>query len=66
MLKELPERIEASIKPFKKTRVVNFPEKAHLGWIGGSIVGSLNTFETLPITKQEYAEIGELVVHIVC
>lgn len=35
-------------------------------WIGGSILGSLSTFEQMWISKQEYEEYGPTIVHRKC
>jgi actin len=37
-----------------KIKVVAPPERKFLVWIGGSILSSLSTFQTMWITKQEY------------
>ena len=35
-------------------------------WIGGSILTSLSTFDSMWVTKQEYNESGPSVVHRKC
>ena len=49
-----------------KVKVVAPQERKFLVWIGGSILSSLSTFQTLWITKQEYEETGASIVHKKC
>ncbi|KAL6745391.1 hypothetical protein V8C86DRAFT_1800208, partial [Haematococcus lacustris] len=35
----------------------------HLVWIGGSILSSLSTFQSMWITREEYLETGPNIVH---
>lgn len=71
MFKGLPERLgkevsnlvsSSSVKP----KVVAPPERKYSVWIGGSILSSLTTFQTMWITKQEYDESGPTIVHNKC
>jgi actin len=70
MFKNLPERLTkeignlapSSIKP----KVVAPPERKYSVWIGGSILSSLTTFQTMWITKKEYDEAGPTIVHNKC
>eukprot|EP00758_Cryptobia_borreli_P007901 Tbor_TRINITY_DN5337_c4_g2::TRINITY_DN5337_c4_g2_i1::g.4239::m.4239/K05692/ACTB_G1; actin beta/gamma 1 len=71
MFKGLPERLgkevtnlvsSASVKP----KVVAPPERKYSVWIGGSILSSLTTFQTMWITKQEYDDSGPTIVHNKC
>lgn len=39
------------------------PDRIHSAWIGGSILGSLSTFEKMCISKEEYLEYGHEVIH---
>jgi actin beta/gamma 1 len=39
------------------------PERKYSVWIGGSILGSLSTFQNMWISKEEYDESGPGVVH---
>jgi len=41
-----------------KIKVVAPPERKYSVWIGGSILSSLSTFQTMWITKGEYEESG--------
>jgi len=69
--KGLPERLNkevtnlvssSSVKP----KVVAPPERKFSVWIGGSILSSLTTFQTMWITKQEYDDSGPSIVHNKC
>lgn len=44
----------------------NTTERRHSSWLGGSILASLGTFHQLWISKQEYEEHGEAIVHARC
>ena len=67
---ELEDRIAKEVKylasPEMKVRVIASPERKNLTWIGGSILSSLSTFETMWITKEEYDEAGPGIVHRKC
>ena len=49
-----------------KIKVVAPQERKFLVWIGGSILSSLSTFQTMWITKAEYQETGSSIVHRKC
>lgn len=49
-----------------KIKVVAPPERKFSVWIGGSILSSLSTFQTMWITKGEYEESGASIVHRKC
>jgi len=65
----LPERIAKGVKNLvpdamkSKVEVVAAPERAYSVWIGGSILSSLSTFETMWVTKAMYEEGGVSVIH---
>merc|ERR1712215_95985 len=46
-----------------KIKIVAPPERKYSVWIGGSILASLSTFQTMWITKEEYEESGPGIVH---
>lgn len=46
-----------------KTTIVAPPERENSVWIGGSVLASLSTFQTMWVTKQDYDETGPSVVH---
>jgi actin-related protein len=70
MYKGMPERLAkevgnlapSSVKP----KVVAPPERKYSVWIGGSILSSLTTFQTMWIQKREYDESGPGIVHNKC
>ena len=49
-----------------KIKVIAPPERKYSVWIGGSILSSLSTFQTMWITKEEYDESGPTIVHRKC
>jgi len=49
-----------------KIKVVAPAERKFSVWIGGSILSSLSTFQTMWITKQEFEESGPSIVHRKC
>eukprot|EP01124_Arcella_intermedia_P037183 TRINITY_DN989_c1_g4_i1.p1 TRINITY_DN989_c1_g4~~TRINITY_DN989_c1_g4_i1.p1 ORF type:complete len:362 (-),score=68.22 TRINITY_DN989_c1_g4_i1:45-1130(-) len=50
----------------KKVKCVAPPERKIFPWIGGSILASLSTFQSMWISKEEYDESGPLIVHQKC
>jgi actin-related protein len=42
------------------------PERKYSVWLGGSILASLSTFQTMWINKQEYDESGPSIIHRKC
>jgi len=49
-----------------KIKVIATPERKYSVWIGGSILSSLNNFQTMWITKAEYDDSGPQIVHRKC
>ena len=49
-----------------KIKIIAPPERKYSVWIGGSILASLSTFQTMWITKAEYDESGPAIVHRKC
>jgi len=49
-----------------KVRIVAPPERKYAVWIGGSILSSLQTFQQIWISKQEYDESCPSIVHRKC
>ncbi|XP_061169243.1 actin, cytoplasmic-like [Saccostrea echinata] len=47
-------------------KIIAPPERKYSVWIGGSILASLSTFQTMWISKQEYKESGCSIVHRKC
>lgn len=70
MFPGLPERLNKEITALApntmKIKVVAPSERKFLVWIGGSILSSLSTFQTMWITKAEFQETGDAIVHRKC
>lgn len=49
-----------------RIKVLAPPERNYSVWLGGSILASLSTFQTMWITKQEYDESGPQIIHRKC
>ena len=49
-----------------KVKIISPPERKYSVWIGGSILASLSTFQSMWISKQEYDESGPSIVHRKC
>jgi actin beta/gamma 1 len=49
-----------------KIKIIAPPERKYSVWIGGSILASLSTFQSMWISKQEYDESGPSIVHRQC
>ena len=49
-----------------KIKIIAPPERKYSTWIGGSILGSLSTFQQMWISKEEYDECGPAIVHRKC
>lgn len=62
MIKEISGLAASSIK----VKVIAPPERKYSVWIGGSILSSLSTFQSMWITKEEYDESGPSIVHRKC
>ncbi|KAK7006204.1 actin-domain-containing protein [Favolaschia claudopus] len=61
------ERLKKELKSLApanfEVRVVAHADRRYAAWIGGSILGSLSTFDNLSISRQEYDEFGPAIVH---
>ena len=70
MFNGLAERMQKEIRALApqsmKPKVIAPPERKFSVWIGGSILGSLSTFQQMWITKTEYDESGPSIVHRKC
>ncbi|KAJ3074885.1 centractin- actin- protein of the dynactin complex [Podochytrium sp. JEL0797] len=49
-----------------KVKIIAPEERKYSVWIGGSILASLSTFQSMWISKQEYEESGASIVHRKC
>jgi actin-related protein len=52
--------------PTMKIKIIAPPERKYSVWIGGSILASLSTFQSMWISKAEYDEAGPAIVHRKC
>ena len=70
MFQGIVERIQkeiTSLAPAEKVKIIAPPTDRKLSaWIGGSILASLDTFQSLWITKGEYEEAGLAIVERKC
>ncbi len=70
MYRGIADRMEKELKALApstmKVRIIAPPERKYAVWIGGSILSSLATFESMWISKQEYDESGPSIVHRKC
>ena len=70
MFPGIPERLSKEVSALApstmKVKVFAPQERKFLVWIGGSILSSLSTFQTMWITKAEYQESGSEIVHRKC
>ena len=64
LTKEVKDRAPETMKPLVK--VIAVPERKYSCWIGGSILSSISTFDTMWIQKDEYSETGATIVHRKC
>jgi actin-related protein len=46
-----------------QVKIIATPERKYSVWIGGSILASLSTFQSLWCSKQEYDSCGPSIVH---
>ena len=49
-----------------KVKVIATPDRKYMVWKGGSTLSTLSTFASMWITKADYEEFGETVVHRKC
>eukprot|EP00108_Taenia_solium_P003388 TsM_000061700 transcript=TsM_000061700 gene=TsM_000061700 len=70
MFEGLIERLQNEVTQLAAKNVkvkVNGSEKRNFAaWIGASILGSLNAFKDMIVTKEEYEEMGPRIVHRKC
>jgi len=62
----MQKEISALAPPTMKIKIIAPPERKYSVWIGGSILASLSTFQSMWITKAEYDESGPSIVHRKC
>jgi len=70
MFPGIDERIQKEMLSYSpggmKVQVIAPPERKYSTWIGGSIMASLSTFQSLWVSKEEYDESGPSIVHRKC
>ena len=66
MGERLWQEIHQLAPPTNKTKILAPPERKYSVWLGGSILASLSTFQTMWINKQEYDEAGPQIIHRKC
>ena len=72
MFSGFPERLTKEIKNLapeamkNNVKVIAVPERKYSVWIGGSILSSISTFNSMWITRDEYNESGASIVHRKC
>ncbi|KAA0193717.1 Actin alpha skeletal muscle [Fasciolopsis buskii] len=69
MTRGFPERLKQELTNLTGDCVLNVyapPHRKYSVWIGGSILGSLSTFQDSLISKKEFEEIGSAIVHQKC
>lgn len=58
--------LRALVPRSTRVKILAPPERKYLSWIGGSIIGSLSTFQHQWITQEMYQEAGPGIVHQRC
>jgi len=70
MFQGLPDRLQNEVQNMApasiKVQVEATDERKYSVWVGGSILSSLNTFQQMWISKEEYDETGVSIVHKKC
>ncbi|KAH0788078.1 Actin, gamma [Histomonas meleagridis] len=68
MLPGLSERLKKDVSKLAETNLrIMAPKNRDISaWIGGSVLASLATFSQMWITKEEYDETGNSIVHLKC
>jgi len=62
----IQKEIQALAPSTMKVKVISPPERKYSCWIGGSILASLSTFQSIWVSKEEYDEAGPSIVHRKC
>jgi len=70
MFPGMGERLYAEMKSLApstmKVKVIATPDRKYMVWKGGSTLSTLSTFGSMWITRADYDEFGETVVHRKC
>lgn len=62
----LEKELVALAPPTMKVKIIASDERRYAVWMGGSVVSSLSTFQSMWVTREEYDESGSGVVHDKC
>lgn len=62
----LQEELSALLPANSRVKVFAPPERKYSVWIGGSVLGSLTTFQKMLISRDEYFDAGPGIVHRKC
>ena len=62
----MQKEMSALAPPTMKIKIIAPPERKYSVWIGGSILGSLSTFQQMWVSRQEYDESGPSIIHRKC
>ena len=62
----MEKELKALVPSTMRVKIIAPPERKYAVWIGGSILSSLSTFESMWITKHDYDESGPSIVHRRC
>jgi len=62
----MQKEISSLAPPTMKIKIIAPPERKYSVWIGGSILASLSSFDTMWVTKAEYDESGPSIIHRKC
>ncbi|XP_067106099.1 actin-like protein 7A [Osmerus mordax] len=69
MFRGFPERLQWEMDhlvPMSSATVVAVPERQNAVWLGGSILASLDSFQSLWVQRQDYEERGAFVIYQKC
>ena len=62
----LSKEVESLAPQGTNVKIIAPPDRKYSCWIGGSLVGSMETFNPMCISKQQYEETGPSIVHVKC
>ncbi|XP_019637344.1 PREDICTED: actin-3-like [Branchiostoma belcheri] len=66
MAARMQSELEAITPSNTKIRVLDPKYRGHAVWLGGSIMGSLSTFKSICVDRQQYKEYGPEIIHQKC
>ena len=56
----------SNLAPLSAVVKVKSPETQHSAWIGGSFLASMDQFQSMCVSKEDYNEVGPCIVHRKC